>query len=61
MSSSSDDEIVINRSAKRSNRSLPKNNKIEETLAKIREAKAGGTKYKPNVSSIKLFIILHIT
>uniref|UniRef100_A0AAF5DCN8 DNA polymerase n=1 Tax=Strongyloides stercoralis TaxID=6248 RepID=A0AAF5DCN8_STRER len=49
MSSSSDDEIVINRSAKRSNRSLPKNNKIEETLAKIREAKAGGTKYKPNI------------
>lgn len=50
--SSSDEEIVINRSAKRSNRSVPKNSAKEETLAKIREARAGGIKYKPNVSFI---------
>uniref|UniRef100_A0A0K0FW10 DNA polymerase n=1 Tax=Strongyloides venezuelensis TaxID=75913 RepID=A0A0K0FW10_STRVS len=47
--SSSDEEIVINRSGKRSSRNVPKNSKREETLAKIREAKAGGLKYKPEI------------
>uniref|UniRef100_A0A0N5BY20 DNA polymerase n=1 Tax=Strongyloides papillosus TaxID=174720 RepID=A0A0N5BY20_STREA len=47
--SSSDEEIVINRSAKRSSRNVPKNSEREETLAKMREARASGLKYKPEI------------
>uniref|UniRef100_A0A0N5A1W3 DNA polymerase n=1 Tax=Parastrongyloides trichosuri TaxID=131310 RepID=A0A0N5A1W3_PARTI len=51
--SSSDEEIVLTRSSRRTTtaRSIPRDNKRDDVLAKIREAKNRGEKFKPDINT----------